>query len=196
MPKKSILTLTLLMMGMWVLGCVPAFYGTARIEPDFHGDIGLAIDLLSEGVNPVGLRGDFAVYYGFGRYIQLDGHLGAGFGFGGVAEGVVANAGVGLQLAAPIGPVTPAFRAGFSYWGGDSDGFAFLSPCLLLGFGRKEFLTLGGRLHYNIKYPDGPLHDVFGVVHIPNSPVSIFSGVGWDGLLVPHITLGVGYKIK
>jgi hypothetical protein len=193
MSKKLVLCLALLTMGMGVLGCFPAFYGTATIEPGLHCDVGGAVHGAAHVggtpfmVSPVGIgvRGDFGVKYGLTKFIQVDSRVGLNL--------VYADPGVGLQLAVPEGPIKPALRVEASCWLTWEGGvFPVLAPALLLGLGDPESFTLGARLHF---VPEEPvLPDGFLVFHIPKSKFSIFAGVGF--FYVPVVTLGVGYKIK
>lgn len=205
MSKKLVFCLALLTIGVWVLGCVPAFYGTATIEPGLHCDVGGAVHGAAHvggtpfRVSPVGIgvRGDFGVKYGLTKFIQVDSRVGLNLAY--------VDPGVGLQLAVPEGPFKPALRVEASCWlpweGGWVDGvFPVVAPALLLGFGDPESFTLGARLHFvPEEYEPSVLviPDAFLVFHIPKSKFSIFAGLEIEP--VPHvgiITLGVGYKIK
>lgn len=180
-------------------GCVSPFYGTARIEEGLKIDAGIAY---SKIVEPVfdhwgyylseGIRGDAVFRYGFNDYIGV--HARAAIGY------PMVEAGLGLQAAYPIGPVTPALQTEFAF--GDPGPF---SVGFLLGIGKKEWLTLGIRTHIPGTAGDEP-HPEYGPYFEPY-PIDVFTGIhiGRWNLFAgsqmfrytyndePLFTIGIGY---
>jgi hypothetical protein len=177
-------------------GCVSPFYGTARIEKGFHADAGVAgTTYVGMGIEDyaihTGGRGDLFARYGFNEYLQVNGRIGFGLGKYLGSDTIIndipffLDGGIGIQGAFPIGWFTPALRAELSY--------PWSSIGLILGFGKREIVTLGSRLIY-----PGFL-DAFVVLH-PFQRWSFFAGIGpvppfdYDSKLIG--TLGIGYKIR
>lgn len=208
MRRKRAFALILLVMGMGFLGCVLPFYGTAKIEPGLHFDVGLAG--MTYGVPSssyydedvyypfAGGRADFEVRYGVLENVSLSARFGAGLGteFYIYSEPFIDGA-LGVQLVVPVeGPVTPALRTEFS-------GYLIeptLSPAILLGIGREEEkLTLGTRIHLRRGPEDLNVGGLDAFVGIHLSPQwTIFAGAEVSSFFSSHptfFTLGVGYGI-
>jgi hypothetical protein len=196
MSKKLILCLALLIMGVWVLGCMPPpFYGTAKIEPGFHWDAGVAggggivCDFMG-GEEMEGLGGGVSteLRYGSNKYVQWHARAGVDTYIGGAP--VVPRIGMGIQTALPLEVVTPAFRLeAAGIWP------VTITPALLLGIGRNEIPTLGFRLHYWLgEYIYLSAGELFLTIHLMPRWGVFVSGAKGDDL--QWITLGVGYKIR
>lgn len=202
--KKIALALLSLCIILGVTGCVSPFYGTARIEKGFHMDAGLAAtSYIAIGDPPsycIGGRTDFEARYGLNDYIGFNGHLGLGYGTiitldtitGSSAAPVAGNAAIGVQAAWPLKNITPAARLELTFIT-----TPLICPTLLLGIGRQELITIGGRV-YLASLVNPQSVDLFLSIH-PTSRWSIFGGVELVQLIIhperPIITLGVGYKI-
>lgn len=188
-----------------VTGCVSPFYGTARIEKGVHVDAGIAATSYIAGVGEccshfLGARGDVEIKYGFNPYFQLNARL----GFGSGVQGMFIEApphyrprfidpAAGIQTSIPVGPVTPALRLEVS----PSTYFYFPTfiVAVLVGFGRKEWLTIGGAFRPDVN-TGGP--SVFATIH-PFDRISVFFGVDPTSIRSGRPLLGsvgVGYKIK
>ena len=209
MSKKLVFCLALLTIGVWVLSCVSPFYGTARIEPGgylnvggaairFVGITGLGGSALFPGPDMdlcYGVRGDFEFGHGFNDYLQINGRLGVGLGYSGEKVAALMDVGLGMQTALPLGAVTPALQVDL------------IPPRVapILGIGRNEWLTLGGRIgpdpFLGADFFKEKQWDVFVTVH-PWPRWSIFAGLSSspflsDVLDFPLIaTLGVGYRAE
>lgn len=192
MSKKLVFCLALLTIGVWVVDCVTPFYGTARIEPGGHLDVGIATDVvrpLKYGDFPNFPRAELGIRHGFKESFQINGRIGIVY-MGGDELPVFPVAGLGIQVAAPQGVVTPAFGVEVSFP-------PTFTPTFLLGIGGNETATLGVRLHIFPDWVRGGLicmPDAFITGHL-GSRLSIFAGVGFF-IDAPVVTLGVGYKIK
>jgi len=191
-----------------VTGCVSPFYGTAKIEPGLHFDVGLAG--MTYGVPSssyyeddvyypfAGGRADFEVRYGISDYLGVSARFGAGLGTEfDMYPAPFLDGAVGIQLEVPlVGPVTPALRTEFS-------GYLIeptLSPAILLGIGREEEkITLGTRLHLRRGPEDLNVGGLDAFVGIHLSPQwTIFAGAEVSSFFSSHptfFTLGVGYGI-
>ncbi len=200
MSKKLVFCLALLTMGLWVLGCMPPpFYGTAKIEPGFHWDAGVAggggkvLSYREEWVEGLGGGVSTELRYGFNKYVQWHTRVGVDTYIGGPP--VVPRIGIGIQTALPLEVVTPAFRLeAAGIWP------VTITPALLLGvgrlgIGRNETATLGFRLHYWLgEYIYLSAGELFVTIHLmPRWSVFVSGAKGVDS---QWITLGVGYKIK
>lgn len=210
MNKRFFFTVGVLLGGAFGISCVSPFYGTARIEPGWHMDAGIAAttyvaELAWRYPYSIGCRGDLELRYGFNKYMQMNAQAGLGIGFslsswsdpsyrGGdvypLLDGVL-----GIQTALPVGFLTPALRMEFSYFLGEPE----LVSTALLGIGLKERFTLGGRLHLD-ELIDPYSLDAFVGFH-PSSKWSMFAGIkfffhGYDITYPPVATLGVGYKLR
>lgn len=201
---KNSLFIVGICMSLAALSCVSPFYGTARIEKGLHMDAGLAgASYIAIGDPPsycVGGRADFEARYGLSEYLGLTGHAGLGYGkVSGNEPGSPSGAppwtgtlSIGVQTAYPLKYITPAARLEITYLT-----LPTICPTLLLGIGRNEFLTLGGRA-YLVEFWLPYIVDVFLGIH-PVKCISIFGGVGIGGFRNPELpimTLGVAYKIK
>lgn len=146
----------------------------------------------------VGIRYDGELGYGVGRVLKsyVRGAVGlntASLGF--------ADIGIGFQAALPVGLITPAVKLELnSTWIQPT-----FTPTLILGIGKKEWVSLGIRRHFiGFGSPDYPSFlDVFATAHI--SPKwSIFAGAEInsfvdtfeDGSGYPFFTVGVGHKFE
>jgi len=203
---RWIASIMIIMCVTGVTGCVSPFYGTAKIEPGLHFDVGLAG--MTYGYNYssytdyyypfAGSRADFEVRYGISDYLGVSARFGAGLGteFYIYSEPFIDGA-LGVQLVVPVeGPVTPALRTEFS-------GYLIeptLSPAILLGIGREEEkITLGTRLHLRRGPEDLNVGGLDAFVGIHLSPQwTIFAGAEVSSFFSSHptfFTLGVGYGI-
>lgn len=189
----------ILLVILCITGCVSPFYGTARIEEGFHVKSGIAGITYIGGVGEwnayhIGGRGDVQLTYGFNRYLQIDGRLGFGGGYNldpypaSRLYSFFPEAALGVQGALPVKVFAPALRVELSY--------PMSSIGLLLGFGEKELVTLGGRAHFG-EFVELYTGDVFIGIH-PLSRWSFFAGANLSTIFEGRIaaTLGVGYKIK
>ncbi len=211
--KKSFFTLVVLAVGMGVLSCVSPFYGTARIEPGWHMNAGVAATSFISSDNYdecMGGRGDLEISHGFNQYLQANGRIGLGLGYippspedkavsprkGGFYP--LLDGGLGLQTAYPMECITPALRV---------EAGQELSLMPMVGIGRREWLTLGGEGTYFLfgpegTHPEGGFLNAFLIVH-PYPRWSIFAGVNVTMLFdpgfyiteYPLVTVGVGYKL-
>ena len=212
MNKRYLFTDGLLLGGVLITSCVSPFYGTARIEKGWNADVGiggmqtLVPNLDSWGYSLFwGTRVDGEISYGFDKYLQAQARMGIGFYHSYLPFFV--DPGIGLQAALPVGPITPALRTEVSYYGG---GVTF-SPAVLLGIGRKERVTLGGRIHifgnagddphpeYGPYLEDTPT-DFFVTVHLGRWNIFAGSQFFYHSFRYPHerpvATAGIGYKLK
>jgi len=221
MKKKISLILVTLAIGAFSLSCVSPFYGTARIEEGWHMDAGVAgMSEITPSLDSwgfeyhLGARADAELRYGFNSFLQLNSRI--ALGAAPAWPPIFADVAVGAQTAYPIGPITPALRVEVSGYGG---GITF-SPAVLLGIGRKEVVTLGGRIHifgntYERQHPH-PGSVTFPEDYDPyleDTPTDFFVGIhlGRWNILVgsqlfyhssshsferPVATAGIGYKLR
>jgi len=197
MSKKLVLCLALLTMGMGVLGCFPPIYSTAKIEPGWHYDVGVAatLGLWPDGENIVAGMGNFEIRHGFNDYLQMNGRLGLGLAYYSGGDGSLVGSllipfldpALGVQTSLPLGIFTPSLRVELSPFQ------TVITPAL--GIGNNERFTLGGRLYFTAEefcVPGG-----FLSIHIPETPITIYLAFG---IVVFEdagiVTLGVGYKLK
>jgi hypothetical protein len=202
--KKLFVALIAFVVGMGLLSCVSPFYGTARIEPGWNVEVGVAATSFLTNIfeySYIGGRADLELRYGFSRYLQVNGRLGAGAGYrppsnvpgnppvsGGIQP--LVDGALGVQAAYPLNEVTPAVRLEVG---------KFLSVIPLLGLGKKELLTLGVRLGFGFEGGFLPL-GTFLTIH-PCSRFSIFAGAQLGSLFnympamgIPPFTAGIAYK--
>jgi len=197
-----------------VTGCVSPFYGTAKIEKGWHADVGVAINThLMPSIDSwmyypsYGVRGDIEVRYGINKYLGLHGR--GSFGLMWMFPQLFLDGAFGFQAALPMHSITPALRTEISYYGGGLT----ISPALLLGIGKDEKVTLGGRIHfYGNSYDRKNPHPEYGI-RIEDTPIDLFVGIhvkrytffaGAQAFFTstpyrefwPIATLGVGYKLK
>lgn len=188
--------------------CVSPFYGTARIEPGFHVNVGAAVGQFTgpfhySGWTFIGPRGDVEVGYAFGYFFKT--HIRAGGGWGWFSDTVVegegglpnyeiyvVDAAIGIQAAYPHKYVTPAFRI--------EGGLGGLTSDLLVGIGEREWLTLGTRVYFHKEYPENIKTTFAPFVGIhPIKHLSIFASPGgftpFEGY-TPYFTFGVGYHLR
>jgi len=200
MRIKSHLSTFVLAMLAWLTGCVSPFYSTAKIERGLTVNAGLSLAAYHVPITAgpsysIGVRGDAAAGYGFSSYLRLNARasLGLGTQFSGMHYPFFADGAVGAQTAASLGAITPALHVELSGYLGEIT----LSPALLLGIGRKEYLTFGARMHAHDFWHgwDPVAVDAFACVHL--SPRwSIFAGVEIFYLTyAPAVTLGAGYNV-
>jgi hypothetical protein len=205
MQKGVAFTVISLVVGAFTLSCVSPFYGTARIEPGWHMDVGVAGMKVIKPVmdswgyfDSYGVRCDLNLSYGFNDYLRLHcrGAIGGSQGwFGGFLD-----AGAGIHGALPLGPVTLALNAEVSGLG--------LSPALLIGIGKTEWVTIGVRTHIPGNWGDPP-HPEYGR-YLDPFPIDCFAGLHlgrWNFFAgsqmfrysyndEPVATVGIGYNIK
>ncbi len=181
MSKKISLMILVIIGAAAMVGCVSPYYGTARIEPGWEYTMGTAFHTLRVPTitGPrycMGLMQDIGISYGFNRYSKI--FFNAGFGPA-LPEGkILIGRAVGVQAAAPLGSVTPALRIEYTGYGLEPS----ISPGLLLGIGRREWLTLNVRTQINP-------HDLAGQDSLP-----IITGVGFH--ITPALTLWAGGELK
>lgn len=181
MSKKISLMILVIIGAAAMVGCVSPYYGTARIEPGWEYSMGTAFHTLRVPTitGPrycMGLMQDIGISYGFNRYFKI--FFNAGFGTA-LPEGkILIGRAVGVQAAAPLGSVTPALRIEYTGYGLEPS----ISPGLLLGIGRREWLTLNVRTQINP-------HDLAGQDSLP-----IITGVGFH--ITPALTLWAGGELK
>lgn len=210
--KEVRLTIVITIAALTSFSCVSPFYGTARIEKGFHADAGLAgmrylvPNPYSWGFwNVPGGQIASELRYGINEYIGFHtrASVGAGLGF----PIFFSDVALGAQASLPTNLITPAFRAEMSLYGG---GVTF-SPAILLGIGKKEFLTFGARVYifgnaadephpeYGAFLEDTPV-DSFIVGHVWRFNIFVGSQAIFPSLLEhywpPISTLGVGFKLK
>lgn len=204
MSKRFLITAGVTLVGVLGVSCVSPFYGTAKIEPGWNGEVGVAAtSFLTDPFeySYVGGRADLELRYGFSRYLQVNGRLGAGAGYrppsnvpgnppvsGGIQP--LVDGALGVQAACPLNEVTPAVCLEVG---------RFLSVIPLLGLGKKELLTLGIRLGFGFESGFLPL-GTFLTIH-PCSRFSIFAGAQLGSLFnympamgIPPFTAGIAYK--
>jgi len=187
----------------YLTNCVSPYYGTARIEPGWNINTGAGlhstvVPVLDAGpMYGVGLRCDGEIGYGVNRYIKPYVRGGLGLNSASLYFGDI---GIGLQTAVSVGPVTPAFKIEVNSTGARPS----LAPAFLLGFGKREVLTLGVRpqlVGFNPEMYE-PFVDVLMTVHI--SPrLSIFAGAEVTSFveffdqrdIIPFFSIGAGYKV-
>lgn len=207
MNKRSLVTVGVLLGGAFGLSCVSPFYGTARIEPGWHLDAGVAATTFTGGAvgeNPgyyFGGRGDIELSYGFSDRFNIHGRAGLGLGaypFPSQQEpgpwpiSPLIDPSIGFQAAFPLGYVTPALRVDFPG--------TPVPVKILMGIGKPERVTLGvdlsGLFLYGITRPKLGISGFAGI-HF-NRNWSLFAGGGIPRVFfdLPLFTLGVGYKIK
>lgn len=181
MRRTQIIPIVTLLLGSLTISCVSPYYGTARIEPGWQYSMGTAFHTLRIPNTPgprycMGLMQDLHISYGFNRYVKIN--LNAGFGTALPDGEILIGRGVGVQAAVPLGPVTPALRLEYTGYGVKPS----VSPGLLFGIGRREWLTLNVRTHIN---PNAlALQD--------SLPVII--GAGFH--ITPELTLWAGGELK
>jgi len=201
MQKGVGFTVISLVVGAFTLSCVSPFYGTARIEPGWHMDAGVAATTFISPANEwfpecIGGRGDYEIRYGFNQYLQVNGRIGAGLGYRLPSEGFppppikdmypLLDGAIGIQGSFPLGSVTPSLRVELIY-----PHSQIVAPTLLFGLGRNEWLTIG---------VGGHLVDVFVTAH-PSKRWSFFAGANVFSIFnadysdYPLASIGVGYKI-
>ncbi|NLI98294.1 hypothetical protein GX441_06500 [bacterium] len=210
--KRNLLLTLISMLVIVSLSCVSPFYGTARIEPGWHMNSGLALTTFiggAVGEMPgyyIGGRGDFELMYGFNKNLQA--HIRAGLGLGltpQISGGVhpwpvspLIDGGIGLQGSLPTKFLTPALRLEFLTRGP-------ISPTLLLGIGKKEIVILGADITWIfyklLLMEEGAVNGPNGFVVVHFSPawnIALSCGIPstkWD-LQFPLVSLGLGYTIK
>lgn len=198
---RKIIILLMFIVGTWLPGCVSPFYGKAQVERGLSMDAGLAVATyhvpITSGTSySIGVRGDIVVGYGFNPYLKVDarGSVGLGTQFSGMQHPFFADAALGVQTCLPLGPLTPGLHVELSYYLRE----VTLSPTVLFGIGKKEWLTLGGRMHMHgfLIGWDPVAVDAFACAHL--SPrYSVFAGAEIFYITyAPAITLGVGYHLK
>jgi hypothetical protein len=193
--------------GVTGTGCVSTFYGTARIEPGTHLDVGVgAASFISASSDVayscVGGRVDVQGSHGFNQYLQIDARLAGSVFFSERYERPDITSwnispidpAIGVQAALPLNWFTPAIRTEITstlFWGVKP----VISPVLLFGFGNPEFLTLGARARIG----EWKFFDTFAVVHIAKR-WSIFTGIDITSIVDDQYplmgTLSIGYSIK
>ncbi|MBN2379153.1 hypothetical protein JXM67_05070 [candidate division WOR-3 bacterium] len=203
MFKKLAITSLLISTALLVTNCVSPYYSTAQIEPGWNINVGAGlhstafIALDAGPVYGVGLRCDSEIGYGVNRYFKPYARGAVGLN---TACPYFGDVGIGFQSALPLGKITPALRIEVNSTGV----LLSFAPALLLGFGKKEVLTLGVRPQFVGFDPEA--YDLFidalAIVHI--SPrMSIFAGAELNSLIeffdekdgIPFLCVGVGYKL-
>jgi len=207
MRKRAFFTCIVLLSGMLVgvTGCVSPFYGTARIEEGWHMDAGIAgMKVFKPSIDSwgyyesFGARGDINLRYGFNDYLDIycRSAVGGCQGF----PGIFLDAGAGIQGALPLSSAALALNVEVSSLG--------LSPALLIGVGRTEWLTVGARTHISGNLGDTP-HPEFGH-YINPYPTDMFVGLHIGRINIfagsqmfrysyndePVFSIGIGYKIN
>jgi len=209
MGRKSLSTMIVLAIGGVVISCVSPFYGTAKIEPGFHADVGVGVSRFvtndSEWIlDCVGPRLDTELRWGFNRFVQVSSRMGIGFGYTKVEdylpinEGpyILAHGALGVQAAYPLRRNTPALRLELSYQ--PNLEAVKISPVLLWGFGNPEWLTLG----VNPTFFNGVEYltvEVFAALH-PWKRWTFFAGLDVTAIFsdidgYPIATIGAGYTL-
>lgn len=156
------------------------------------------------GGDYIGMRGDIEVRYGFNPHLQLNGRVGFGWGTAwriGEMDPIPAwgtsptlDAGLGIQAALPLGPLTPALRVELAP-------FVLISN-FLLGIGQKrEWVTLGGQVYTSIDYQNNVVFPLGAFIGIHPTPRwTIFAGSGIFTSLLdgsePLFSVGLGYKVE
>lgn len=196
MSKRFSLLATIIVLGLGTAGCVAPYYGTARIEPGWDFNAGIAYSkggftFWPYSSTPRGIRLDGYAGYGFNPYVKpylrssIGSYYSVSYPFpteenGDTTTGYdrCGDIGAGVQAALPLGFVTPALNVEVSPFL-----FGEVSTALLLGLGKREILTLGVRPHFVLAaIGDGFIPtDVFVSVH-PFKGLSLFAGAIVNGL--------------
>ncbi|MBN2378524.1 hypothetical protein JXM67_01815 [candidate division WOR-3 bacterium] len=208
--KLFLITIAIIVAMASVTGCVSPFYGTARIDPGWHMDAGVAATSFIGGAigegggSYIGGRGDLEVRYGLNKYWQINGRVGFGWGAAWWVDEMdpipawgtspTLDAGIGLQAALPLGPVTPAIRVELGPW-------VLISNFLFSVGQSREWLTLGCRVYVLSEEMGKISFPISGFIGVhPTSRLTIFVGPGVKSSAsegyAPLFSVGLGYKVE
>jgi hypothetical protein len=182
-------------------GCVSPFYGTAKIQKGLNISGGVGVNQFEMGsfiysYLSTGPRADLEVGYAFNNVVKPYIRGGLGFGWrteeptgedGGFPDRIewLGDAAVGIQVAYPNRPLTPAIRL--------EVGTCLVSADMMVGIGNTEWLTLGMRVNVE------PSFTPYLTIH-PVRRLSIFVSPGTissnQSGFVPYYSFGIGYSIK
>ncbi|MBD3286208.1 hypothetical protein GF359_06705 [candidate division WOR-3 bacterium] len=184
-----------------VVGCVSPFYGTARIEPGWHMDVGMAATSFVGATEwfpyCIGIRGDAELSYGFNKYLGVNGRTALGLGYvlsegGPMSLMPILDGALGFQAALPLKTVTPALKVELSYYAEPA-----LSSAFLVGLGQDERATIGCRAYIE-EFSDLAALDIFIGIH-PVPKWTFFGGIETMTLFnkpfYPIVTIGLGYNL-